>query len=374
MRTHPPFLASIRSAVSAAALVAATSASAQPAPAPATAAPSAAEAAAPTAQPVLRAVILHVPPIVADSDEPVELTAVIDAPFAEELGVRWRPIGETAWRDAPLERDTKGRWSARLPAAAPPGLEYYLRGKDLRGDELLHFASPQAPHRVRVDPSLVDRLQALDERRLRGRSDEVSLEVTGHNFGNRYGLPDRFTRAEAVFTHRLWRSLYHLGFGFGTLWGKTPLASTPQSHDQYLVRGVRYGFGEARLRLHPSAFLDLRVGMGVSQDGFTPMARGAVTLGKPWRASLSAGGELTGDNGHTGWVRLQWDTVPPLLMGASVVRTNLPGVRISNAGLYVAYDLAYRIVDRVTVRGQVSYGARDGSSSFGGGLATAVDF
>ena len=65
-------------------------------------------------------------------------------------------------------------------------------------------------------------------------------------------------------------------------------------------------------------------------------------------------------SGPTGWVRLQWDTAPPLLMGASIVRTDLPGAIIDPAGLYIAYDVAYQVADRFTMKAQVSYGARDG--------------
>jgi hypothetical protein len=61
-------------------------------------------------------------------------------------------------------------------------------------------------------------------------------------------------------------------------------------------------------------------------------------------------------------------------MGASIVRTNLPGVVISSAGLYIAYDVSYRLANAFTLKGQLSYGARDGASHLGGGLATAVEF
>jgi len=59
---------------------------------------------------------------------------------------------------------------------------------------------------------------------------------------------------------------------------------------------------------------------------------------------------------------------------AEIVRTDLPGAEIDSAGLYIAYDLAYRVRDRVTVKSQLSYGSRDGAAHFGGGLGTAVDF
>jgi hypothetical protein len=61
-------------------------------------------------------------------------------------------------------------------------------------------------------------------------------------------------------------------------------------------------------------------------------------------------------------------------MGASIVRTDLPGAVIDAAGLYLGYDIAYPIANRFTVRAQLSYGSRDGASHFGGGLGTALDF
>ena len=92
------------------------------------------------------------------------------------------------------------------------------------------------------------------------------------------------------------------------------------------------------------------------------------------RERLSVGGEYLRDMGGSAWVRLQWDTAPPLLMGASVMRTDLPGTDIDSAGLYIAYDVAYHVTDRFAMRGQLSYGARDGESHFGGGLGSSVDF
>jgi hypothetical protein len=137
---------------------------------------------------------------------------------------------------------------------------------------------------------------------------------------------------------------------------------------------MRYGFGQVRLRVHPSVFIDARVGLGVSQVEFKGSGSGALIFGKPWRSNVSVGGEYIGDLGGTGWVRLQWDTAPPLLMGASIVRTDLPGAVIDAAGLYIAYDVSYRIQNRVTLKAQLSYGARDGSSHVGGGLGTSVAF
>jgi len=154
--------------------------------------------------------------------------------------------------------------------------------------------------------------------------------------------------------------------------GTTPVMSAPGG--DVAQHGLRYGFGQVRLRVHSSVFLDGRVGLGVSYAGFEQGIRGAITFGKPWRSSVQVGAEYLGDLGPTAWVRLQWDTAPPFLMGASVVRTDLPGALVSRAGLYIAYDIAYRLAERLTLKAQVSYGSRDGAAHFGGGLGTAVAF
>ena len=361
---------------------------------------------------VPHALVVHVAPLSSTAGEPVELEAMIDAPFAETLTARWRAIGEGSWHDVAFERSSAGGWFASLPPAAAPGLEYYIRGVDANGAEVAHFASATAPHMVRVDPALFDRLlgeavlelergdrQAVDEEaevesqlgrvdpalfdrleeldraRLLDHRDEVAIDAMGHNFGNRYGLPDRFLRAEVTYTHRMWRQLHHIAFGFGTISGKTPVSSTAAEHmSGYLNNGERYGFGELRLRVHPSFFIDARVALGVSQNGFDGAVRGQMIFGKPWRSALFIGGETIGDLGPTAWVRLQWDTAPPFLMGAAIVRTNLPGVAISSAGLYIAYDVSYLIATRYTLKAQVTYGARDGASHAGGGLGMAAAF
>jgi len=319
-----------------------------------------------------RAIVVHVAPTAIEAGLPIELEAQIDAPFAETLSVRWRAIGRGAWQDAPFERSSAGGWYATLPPAASPGIEYYIRGTDASGAEVDHFASATAPHAVHIDPSLYDRLEELDLARLGGLRDEVSLDVAGHNFGNRYNIDDKFIRGELTYTHRMLRVLYHVAFGYGAIGGRTPLDSAPDSQSKY--HGLNYGFGEVRMRLHPSVFVDGRVALGVSDSGFAEGVRGAVWFGKPWRSSLSIGGEYLTDLGGTAWVRLQWDTAPPFLMGASIVRTDLPGALIDQVGLYLAYDVAYPITNRVTVKGLVSYGPRDGAAHFGGGFGGSVAF
>lgn len=321
-----------------------------------------------------RSLVVHVAPVTTAPGAPVELEAMIDAPFAEALVVSWRPLGDARpWADVTFERSSAGGWFARLPAPRPPGLEYFIRGVDTNGVEVAHFASADRPHVVRVDPAEIDRLEEIDLDRLAGHRNSVSFDIAGHNFGNRYDFKDQYLRGETTFTYHSLRYLHHIAFGFGMIEGRTPVYSDVDD-DIDVRRAMRYGFGEIRVRPHRSIFLDLRVDLGVSHRGFDQGARGVITFGKPWRSNVSVGGEMIGDLGGTGWVRLQWDTAPPVLMGASIVRTDLPGVSIDPNGLYVAYDISYRVQQRFTLKGKMSYGARDGAANFGGGLGAAVEF
>jgi hypothetical protein len=318
------------------------------------------------------ALVVHVPPGSADPGAPIPLTAMLDAPLAETLIVHWRRAGDTRWTDAELERSSAGGWYAEIPGAPAPGVEYYIAGRDAGGAEVLHFASAEAPHLVRVEPGADERRTEADRARLHGRADRIAIDVDGHDFGNRYGVLDRFIRAEASFTHHVGGPLYELTFGFGLIQGATPVASMPDG--DHVKHGARYGFSGLRLRVTPSIFVDGRVSLGVAHSGFAPGVAGAATFGKPWRSNVSVGGEYMQDLGPSMFVRLQWDTAAPLLMAASVIRTDLPGALIDENGVYIKYEVMFTAFSRTTLRGSLSFGGRDGPAHFGAGLGASVAF
>lgn len=319
-----------------------------------------------------RTLVVHVPPGAASAGAPIELTAMLDAPLAETLVVHWRAVGEPAWHETAFARSSAGGWYAELPGGPAPGLEYFIAGRAADGALVPHFASADAPHRVRVDPTVADRLEAQDRARLAGHADRIAVDVDGHDFGNRYGLLDRFIRGEASFTHHVGGALYELVFGFGFVQGSTPAMSQPMG--EHVRHGSRYGFSGVRIRMTPSVYLDGRVSLGVSHDGFSPGVAGAATFGRPWGANVSVGGEFMQDLGPTVFVRLQWDTAAPLLMAASVNRTDLPGAIIDENGLFLKYEVMYQALARTTLRGSLSFGGRDGAAHFGGGLGASVAF
>jgi hypothetical protein len=326
--------------------------------------------------PAARASLLHVPPSQAPDSEPLRLVAVIDAAVTEQVIVaRYRRIGsQEKYAEAPFERSSAGGYFATVPAesVARPGVEYYIAGVDEGGTEIIHFASDRAPHRIRVEAPLVERLAAADEARLEGRLDSIRIDVDGHDFGNRYqGGKDWFLRSELQWTHLFLQHLYAVSFGFGAIEGKTPESELPEATS--VKRGARYGFSEVRARLHESVFVDLRTTLGVDREDLEYGAGGALILGRPWRSSLQIGGEMLRSMGPTAFVRLQWDTAPPFLMAASVVKTDLPDAVLTD-GLYIKYDLSYPLVQRLMLRASVSYGSRDGDAHWGGGAGAALSF
>jgi hypothetical protein len=325
--------------------------------------------------PQSRASVLHVPPGQALDAEPLRLVAVIDAAVAEPIIVaRYRPLGSAGeFHEAPFERSSAGGYFATLPAEAVtrPGIEYYIAGRDAAGAEVVHFASERQPHPVVVDAPLVERLAESDEERMGGRLDAIRLDVDGHNFGNRYGRHDYFLRSELQWTHHFLRNLYAISFGYGAIEGKTPETDEPGA--LAVKKSARFGFSEVRTRLYESVFVDLRATLGVDRDDLEYGGSGALILGRPWRSSFQVGGEVLRSMGPTAFVRLQWDTAPPFLMAASVVKTDLPDAVLSD-GLYVKYDIIYPLLDRLDLRAAVSYGSRDGASHWGGGAGAALSF
>lgn len=322
-----------------------------------------------------RASVLHVPPGQAADAEPLRLVAVIDAAVTEPVIVaRYRALGSAeGFREVAFERSSAGGYFATVPAeaVARPGVEYYIAGRDAGGGEVAHFASERSPHAVVVEAPMVERLAQSDEERMGGRLDTVRLDVDGHNFGNRYGQRDWFLRSEIGWTHHFLRTLYAVSFGYGAIEGRTPESDLPGA--TAVKKSARFGFSEVRTRIHEVVFFDARATLGVDREDLEFGGSGALTLGRPWRSCFQVGGELLRSMGPTAFVRLQWDTAPPFLMAASVVKTDMPDAVLTD-GLYIKYDISYPLMGRLDLRAAVSYGSRDGAAHWGGGAGAALSF
>jgi hypothetical protein len=319
--------------------------------------------------------VRHVPPAEAPPDEPLRLVASVDDAWAETaLVLRWRPLDGATYSAVPFERSSAGGWYATIPGPAmhAPGVAYYILGSSREGGEVVHFASADAPHVVRVEPTPEERWTQAERARLLGRTARVRARFQAASFGTDDG-DDWFARGEVDWTHRLVSTLYSFTLGYGFVQGVTP-AMRGAAGMPGLENGARYGYGEVRWRAHESVWLDTGVMLGFSQDGFSAGTRANLTLGKEWRSCVQLGFEYLGGLGKSGWLRLQWDTVTPLLMGAEVRLTDLPGAVIPG-GVMLTVDAALPVGKRVTIGVQVTYAARSQTQgSFGGGLSTAFEF
>src|SRR5690349_11386822 len=75
--------------------------------------------------------VLHVPPLTAVADQPLQLVAAIDGAWREDdLVARWRHRGDAAWHDAPFARSSAGGWFATIPGdgVGKTGVDYYIAG------------------------------------------------------------------------------------------------------------------------------------------------------------------------------------------------------------------------------------------------------
>lgn len=323
-----------------------------------------------------RATVHHLPPAEAADGEPLRLVAAVDDAWTEAaIWVRYRTAGAGGeYERAQLERSSAGGYHATIPAedVHRPGVEYYIEGSFAEGGLIDHFASAAAPHEVRVEPAADALWTEAERRRLDGRMARVRTRLAAMSFGSANG-DDTLVRGEVDWTYRLVATLYSFSLGFGFIHGVTP-DLRGQDPPPSLHNGARYGFGEVRWRLHSSVWVDTGVLLGFSQDGFAAGVRGQLILGRDWRTCVQIGGEYLGGVGPSGWVRLQWDTVPPFLMGAEVRATNLPGATL-DGGVVLTYDITYPVTRRINVGVQLGYASRPRSpGSLEGGLTTAWEF
>lgn len=320
--------------------------------------------------------VVHVPPPETAAGQPLQLAAVVDPRSLERaLIVRWRAAGETTFTATSFSRSSTGEYLAVIPpeAVAPPAIEYYLVGVGRDGAEVPHFASARWPHRVRVELSPAQRWVAAEDARLAGRRDVVGAWMMWqgfHGYRTEAGVEhdDHYLRGEIELTHRLLTGIYSFTLGYGAVQGVTPAPDMPDAGD----RGVRYGYGGFRLRLHPSAWLDARAVLGFSdRRGFVVGTGGSLLLGKSWSSNVSLGAEYIQDLSGRLWVRLQWDTVPGVLMGAQVTKDNFPDAAIADGATF-ALDASLPVAGGLTLSARISAGARGRrAASFGGGLGVS---
>lgn len=317
-----------------------------------------------------KAFLRHVPPTEAASRKAIRLLAVIEAAWIEDgLIAYYRIPGEDAYKEVDFERSSAGGYFARIPGSdvGREGVEYYIAGRK----SALHFASAQLPHRVRVEPRSKDRWIEVEKQRLGERRYAVAASLGMLDFGSTHGS-DRYLQGHLDWSHLLVDNLYSIHLGFGFLEGKTPEGTMEGA----LVEkaGVRYGYGGVRYRLRDKVWFDSKAMMGFGQDGFAIGVGGALTLGNDWRTAVTVGAEAMTELSYKAWLRLQWDTVPGVLMSATVATTNQPDAKI-DAGSYVEFKVRYPLSESFELAGTASFASRGNRpGGFGGGLQSRYMF
>ena len=151
---------------------------------------------------------------------------MIDAPFAETLSVRWRPIGERGVAATSVVRALVGRRLVREPAGGVLARHRVLHPRRRSAPAPRSRTSRRSARRTSCAsmPTLDDRLEALDRARLAAGMNEISLDVdrattsaTATTSTIASCAPSSCTRTASC------ASCITSAFGFGSIQGRTPL-------------------------------------------------------------------------------------------------------------------------------------------------------
>jgi len=344
----------------------------EPVPAPPQAAPSGA------------ARVFHEPPASVPAGQPVAIEAAIDDAWQEpSIEVRYRPAGGDEYEAAPFERSSAGGYRASIPALAlaTGAVEYYIVGVDRAGRQHAHFATAEAPHRVAATPSRDDERADLERRMVSGRLSLFQLRTMVLNFGKtRNGRNDFLYRVEGDYTYRFLRRLYSVRMGYGLVRSRGPVRvggtdSVPVfSQTETREAGVDYGFAELRLRWNPKLDFDGRLILGATDTQIALGGAGRVRIGPELGAHVALGAEYVPSLGYVANLRLQWHTVPHVLMAATLVSTSWPRTERSD-GSGILLETLFPVGRKWRLGLEGGYiGRRDNRGSVAGSASFAYEY
>jgi hypothetical protein len=328
--------------------------------------------------------VFHKPPSSVPAGQPVELEAAIaDAWQEPSIEVRYRAVGGSEYDAAPFERSTAGGYRASIPvlALATGALEYYIVGTDRTGKEHAHFATADEPHRVAATPSRDEERAELERRLVGGRLSLFRLKTTVLNFGRtRAGQADYLYRAEADYTYRFLHLLYSVRMGYGLVRSRGPIRiggtdSVPQFNPtEERDAGVDYGFAEVRFRFDPRVDVDGRLILGATDSQVALGGAGRLRIGREDGAHVGMGFEYIPTLGYNAHLRLQWDTVPHVLMAATLIKTSWPRTD-RNGGDGIMLETLLPVGKRYRFGVEVGYvGRRDNRGSVAGSASFSYEY
>lgn len=368
-------------------LVSALLAVAAPA-APAEAQEAAAEPSAEPAPP-LEPALFHTPPTDAETDRPVVLEAELRGSWeTADVAAYWRRPGG-AWQAAPFRRALAGGYRAEVPeaAAAWPGFEYYIASRLHDGSEVLHFASPAAPHQVAV---LRDAADQRYERRLQhhaGRIHTVTTEARAVWFGERSAtvtlegadpterrFHDHYWNVEGRYTYRFLGPVYSITFGAGSLRGEGEEFGWRAPGARIDSPGLDYGLAGVRFAALDWLSAEVFGRLGADEEGFSGGVGGLVTVGLPAGTHLDLGGEWTHQVGFRAFLEFAWDTVPYCVMSLRSELSDWPDA--SRVGSISTFNTKVRVHPLVELQLSLGFAARHAVAEAGvtGGLGVGLHF
>ncbi|MBI2898288.1 MAG: hypothetical protein HYY06_32360 [Deltaproteobacteria bacterium] len=372
-------------------LLAATPASAQeaqPGPAlPAAPAPAAQPVATPAPEPP-RPGLVHVPPGLARSDEPILLELDLTYPErVERADVHYRTDGRGPWKKARIRRASSARWGARIPRPEPNvrSIDYYVTITEREGRARTAFGDPSDPHTLVVRPTDVTEQEARELEAHEGQRLEFLSGGEYTSFGNRADEDGGVCSDPGGVCHDYWYSLYgavryHFYRGVRSvqvrvdrLSGLTPRERDGQDPVETEV-GLVAATAEVELRLSPDVSLYGSGIIGANEVAVQPGAGAMIELGvdNPTRIQLAVQG--IADFGVAGSAWMRWYTIPRTPLGAGIEITNQPGSN-RDVAVRLLFEAARHFGPHFTLVARGGYGARDlAASGFSAGGYAQLSF
>lgn len=341
----------------------------------------------------------HTPRMDAPGGENVQIFASIFEDWkADSAFLAYRPVAtDTAFVEVAFERASESDFVAVIPGrdVQPPGLEYYV-GSRKDGAQQLHYASPDAPHRVVVLGETDQTREAARLARHDGHRSTFELYGEFASYGRRAvrngdGSFETDPNTDWAWTstlqyrYRILQTLYEISFGLGLIRGhqdtyvgadgESVVADPLSGLDAGREPGMNYGWGQLTLEWHRNFSTDVRLLFGASATGFATGVGGALRVGRIAGPNLELGGEAFQDIGSLAFMRFNWDTLPRLPMALGYELTTRPNPS-APPGNRLVFDLGFDVNDQFTVTARGGYTLRNAAVQSGlmGGLDVAYSF
>ncbi len=332
----------------------------------------------------------HRPPALAPPDEALELDfAVTETMDLTAAAVMWRrldhadtrPAELAIWRKAPIEQSSTGVWRATIPREFmdDPGIAYYVVAVDRQGQEILQFASPDAPHPVYVRGTTRQAMEMLALRELGGRRSDLRLSgeyvdyrVVGGVSGTAQDFGPRYSDFKLTYRHWILKGVEYIEAGVGRMRGVAPV--TTNGADNGIVAGYNRGWAELGVALTQYIGIGARLILGADEETFRVGGAGILRLGLAQRSRMMFEASGIPGVGFTVLTGFHLCTIPRFPLALEVIFSSEP-----NAGKEVGergrLRIGYEFSPTVTATALGSYQAMKGAEhGFGGGGELAFKF